>query len=456
MRPVHLSILFGLAAGAPSAQVAWFNPNPSTAPSNRKYTVMVWDSVRERVVLFGGQEDLATYHNDTWEWDGTRWTELHPAHRPPAREDHQMCFDSTRGRVVLFGGHDVNVRFLNDTWEWDGTDWREMAPATVPFARAYGAMVYDPVRRISVIFGGVDSSIREVAETWEWDGVNWRARFPIRDPGRRSEVAMCWDPVRQRVVLYGGQATGVGWYHDQWEYDGGTWTDVTTSPPGPGLSDMRMVFDVNRGRLVIFGGRSMPGNLTWERVGNVWEQRDVPAPFPPGRNAHTMAYDPVRGEAVLFGGYDGINRMADTWLYRPVAPASVAVEFGTGCGGSPPVLALEPGQRAWIGDTLRWHLQANVHTAALALGATRDSFNGVPLPFDLSRFGMPGCALWVAPDVLAPMQPEVTGCVLSTPIPFVHGLAGASLFLQALVVDPAANAAGLTTTAGMQLRLGAR
>ena len=80
---------------------------------------MVYDSVRERVVLFGGT-DFTTALEDTWEWDGVDWRRLEVV-GPIGRHRAAMAFDSTRNRVVLFGGAaDPSTDpqyYLNDTWE---------------------------------------------------------------------------------------------------------------------------------------------------------------------------------------------------------------------------------------------------------------------------------------------------------------------------------------------------
>src|SRR5262249_34864540 len=107
----------------------WTQRTPATSPPARQGTAMAYDSARGHVVLFGGDDGQGLNMSDTWEWDGTDWTERHPAHAPPARHQHSLAFDSARGRIVLFGGvsSTPGIR-LADTWEWDGTDWQQIQP----------------------------------------------------------------------------------------------------------------------------------------------------------------------------------------------------------------------------------------------------------------------------------------------------------------------------------------
>ena len=60
---------------------------------------------------------MSSSRGDTWEWDGTAWTQRSPASAPSPQQGHAMAYDAARGRVVLFGGHDSFRR--GDTWEWD-------------------------------------------------------------------------------------------------------------------------------------------------------------------------------------------------------------------------------------------------------------------------------------------------------------------------------------------------
>ena len=74
---------------------------------------MAYDSVSHVTVLFGGNANSGKLLNDTWEWDGSNWTQLHPATSPSPRALFAMSYDSGRAVTVLFNGVGGN----NDTWE---------------------------------------------------------------------------------------------------------------------------------------------------------------------------------------------------------------------------------------------------------------------------------------------------------------------------------------------------
>jgi len=94
------------------------------------------------------------------------WTQVTTASSPSARYDHAMVYDSVRGKVVMFGG--LGSGYLNDTWEYDGVNWTLVTTASSPSARRTHAMAYDSVWEKVVMFGGSGGS--NVNDTWEYDG----------------------------------------------------------------------------------------------------------------------------------------------------------------------------------------------------------------------------------------------------------------------------------------------
>lgn len=83
------------------------------------------------IVLFGG----TSFVGDTWEWDGSAWTQ----HNVPGPSTPRLsCAMATLGaKALLFGGNNPNE--LGDTWEWDGSGWTRRN-VSGPSARSVHAM----------------------------------------------------------------------------------------------------------------------------------------------------------------------------------------------------------------------------------------------------------------------------------------------------------------------------
>lgn len=259
---------------------------------------LTWDSARGLVVAVGiGRTTRVT---ETWEFDGTSWSQRSSATAPPARYGRKLAFDSARGRVIAFGG-DMGASLVAPTselWEWDGTTWTERT-LSGPSPRNFFALAYDEVRRRLVLFGGSVNQ-QPLGDTWEFDGRTWTQALPMTAPSARAFHSMAWDSRRQRVVLVGGEnATGT------WEWDGQTWALRPSAVMPPSIA-AAMAFDASRQKLVLV---TQPPNpiQTWEWDGTNWAQAMVRAA---PRGAQAMAYDAVRNRLTLSTG-------TSTWLFLP-------------------------------------------------------------------------------------------------------------------------------------------
>jgi hypothetical protein len=301
---------------------------------------MAYDAARRRVVLFGGGVGVAQPGCcDTWEWDGTRWTQRHPPNPPAARRDHALTYDAARNRTVLFGGRDDNYVGFGDTWTWDGAGWIRRKPTSSPPARGGHAMVYDRVRKRVVLFGGAGAS-GVLSDTWEWDGTTWTRRIPRSIPPARIHHAMAYDVARRRVVLFGGWGASAI-LGDTWEWDGITWTRRTPRSSPPAQGHHAMAYDAARERVVLFGvrdGNALPvPSDTWEWDGTTWTRRK-PVTDPPGRAGSALVYDSTRGVMVMFGGYAtgflSDRSQPNTWEFAPGDLAASTHTMSVATGGN--------------------------------------------------------------------------------------------------------------------------
>jgi len=102
----------------------------------------VYDSKRDRLVVFGGSAGPGRALGETWEYDGAAWTRVAgPA--PPARQAHAMVYDARRGRTVLFGGMGVGPQGQAPRrWETPGSTMGRVGSfAMVPLPRRGTARV---------------------------------------------------------------------------------------------------------------------------------------------------------------------------------------------------------------------------------------------------------------------------------------------------------------------------
>ena len=288
---------------------------------------MAYDASREKLVLFGGYSDKSACPpnqlcGDTWEWTAASgaWEKRTTAAGPSPRRHHAMTYDVARQRVLLFGGYDGTSR--QDTWEWDGTAWTEVTPAGAsPTPRQEFGLAYAVSRSRAVLFGGGDSSGADLKrDTWEWDGVAraWTERIVSgAKPQARLGHTFAYDPPHKVVVLFGGSIAS-GYQSDIWEWNGTTsvWTERT--PYSDALTDRSsctMVYDATTNRMVIVDGRNTATlDEVWEWDGDTLSLANLGSAAPmPSRFSHAMVFDSSRGKVMVFGGSSTTTPLGDLW-----------------------------------------------------------------------------------------------------------------------------------------------
>lgn len=362
------------------ATPAWTQLAPSgTPPASRFGHSGVYDSVRNRLVIHGGQSGLV-FRNDVWALalgGSPAWTQITPVGGPPPlRSRHTAVYDTVRDRMVVFGGTD-GVDSWNDTWAlaFAGTpSWSELLPSgTPPTARFGHKAIYDAPRDRMVVHGGNTGGELPSGEVFtlgfastQWSaaaplggsgprlydhsaildtagdrmvlfagfdelptkalaclslagGMSWVDLAPVGvPPFARSDHAAAYDPLRDRMIVFGGAAANV--LNDVWSLQmvGLAWTKLSPSgsPPTP-RSGHFMVHDPVRDRMLVFGGAEFDSDLlddVWalNLAGPSWTHINPAGPDPPARSWTAGVYDPVGDRIVLFGGYDGLA-LNDVW-----------------------------------------------------------------------------------------------------------------------------------------------
>jgi hypothetical protein len=351
-------VMFGGLGDAGELQDLWeWNPASGTwtqrspidlPPKPRGGASMVFDSIHNNFVIFGGRVTFGTLYvdyADVWEWNPTTgaFTDRSNSGQGPGyRSQQSMVFEKSTGKVLLFGGGtpDVNAPddqwggvsvAFGDTWEWDPVQgkWSQLQPATAPSARYAAGLVWDNQRSRAVLFGGMEKPLAGLSgvpkqDTWEWDPSKsiWNNRTIAGSrPSARNGHAMAYDPVRGVTVLVGGFDIDTGYaLADVWEWDpaSGAWSQRFTGSE-PNLPTARiyasLVTDSALNRLDLVGGGIYSYDYSYLRDGEIWEFNPAtttftdrtplpPHAWPSARFNPAMAFCPITGKTYMFGGMD--------------------------------------------------------------------------------------------------------------------------------------------------------
>lgn len=344
-------------------------------PSARFRTPLEYDSSTHRAVLFGGATgvDSATkisYElHDTWEWASGQWNQRFPAHSPSGRAGHILVDDTARKRLVLFGGHAGKLDF-NDTWFYKNGDWTQINTPDAPSVRQLAGAAYDPIRDRIVLFGGSQLSpdlktTATLRDTWEFDGTTWRQI--LSDGPNVSKPLLAYDVAHHQIVMLGiddkfatlmytydpstvswkqvtpatlpscvdegmltyhsgddalfytgGVCTGSAATEDTYEWDGTTWNKIALTAFAGRVFGAGLTYVPEVGSAVLYGGASVAGvprRNTFLYNDKAWlEINDSHDPAP--RSLPAFVADPLHQAIWMVGGVDDGGVLLDFWQYQ--------------------------------------------------------------------------------------------------------------------------------------------
>ncbi len=221
------------------ATPAWTRLLPvGTPPSPRAGHVAIYDPVGQRMIVTSGYDGVTPPYNrvnDTWALSlsgAPAWTQIPATNAPVARSSASAIFDSARNRLVLFGG--TSPAFLGDAWALplDGPPvWTAAAPLGAIPPREEHAAVYDAARDRMVVFGGYDTPTpysHNFDDLWSLDFPDtpaWNSLAPGgTTPSPRWGMKAVYDANADGLWMYGG------W---DWTYSQQLWFLQWAKPVAP-------------------------------------------------------------------------------------------------------------------------------------------------------------------------------------------------------------------------------
>jgi hypothetical protein len=287
-------------------------------PGPRAWHSAIYDPVRDRMIVFGGIDGSA-YLADAWALSllTNQWERLAlPGAGPSARAYHRAVYDSLGDRMLVFGGED-QAGYQNDVWALPlqaGSGWTALALAgSRPSPRARFGMAFD-ARRARLLVEGGFTGTGYAGDLWALDladSVCWEAVATEDSLEPRADLVMVSDGMADRVIVYGGNSGSATWDQTATLSLGGPlhWDRfLPSSPPAlPGpRTGQSTVYDSRRGRILVLGGSYRPTDVPgWSLTAAddpVWAALPKPMPIPSG----PAVYDSISDRVIVFLG-------AETW-----------------------------------------------------------------------------------------------------------------------------------------------
>lgn len=314
---------------------SWGRLTPSgTAPGPRRGHSAVWDPLRRRMIVFGGERGQIMY-SEVWALTLSAqrsWSRLETIGAGPGvRSGHMAAYDPVHDRMMVYGGRGPDGA-LGDVWALSLSGFptwsRVPDEGEQPPARWLHGGGYDAATGRWLVVAGTGDGVNPRADAWWLSiGATVRAEALARDPVMppRMYHSVVRDARRNRLVAFGG-ADGRSALDDAWILDLGDdqgWQRVEADGERPGARwGAVAAYDGAGDRMLIALGRSigtqyddvwalsLDGPPRWAR-----QSPDGARPTPRERAAADM--DAARGELVVYGGRDGRSvDLGEVWTLR--------------------------------------------------------------------------------------------------------------------------------------------
>ena len=287
------------------------------------------DPIADALIIFGGYAGGFAPLQDTWMLslgDSMQWRiGASTGVAPPPRLSQSMVYDSMRARMILYGG--IGSTEFSDLWGYTtSAGWFILsAQDSVPPPRTGHSLVYDPRTSTWLLFGGFDRAGNALNDTWlltMGNGPHWRQLPFLVSPPPRGYHSCVFDTTTETFIVFGGQ-NGSGSLADTWQLrisPQPEWTALQPSGVSPSpRSGHAAAFDQTERILYVFGGNNdrVVNSELWSLHLNgvpTWHYVDVAGTPPSARTHHTMCFDPKQGGLLVFGGTDQVRANSEVWL----------------------------------------------------------------------------------------------------------------------------------------------
>jgi len=309
-----------------TAQSAISTSAPATPRSDHS---MVWDSQDDLLFVFGGIDNQGNLLNDLWSYSPTTqtWKELNAptgtagicqnSNIPAPRMNAAMVWDSVDQQILLYGGLGANNHYLGDLWSY--------APNTATWAAKSCSGNPPGIRSTNAVWTGSQMLVLGganayglLSDFWLYtpgnSGGAWQ-KLPDSPMGQREFQTMVWDSASNQLYVFGGLSVAGLQQNDFYVYSASAgWAQVTpkSSNNPPPRQQGTGTWDSKDNVMLLFGGwEDGQGVAFWglwafdpkqDAWGLLTPLNSAGAHSIPGRTASIMVWDATDQRAYIYAG----------------------------------------------------------------------------------------------------------------------------------------------------------
>ena len=198
-----------------------------TGTVGRSRHTAVWDGTSDRMIVFGGSDNMLNKLGSLAEYDRATDSWSSPAAvGPAARDGHVAVWDPATGSMLMCCG--TSGTSLGDLWSYNGA-WSQLSPSGSITARRYASAVWDSQAGAMLGFAGSDSGASKLNSLFFYSAsTNSWSEYTETGPPAQDRGAAAWDPENARLYAFGGY-DWLGLLGSLWRFDASHTSMTSTS-----------------------------------------------------------------------------------------------------------------------------------------------------------------------------------------------------------------------------------
>lgn len=321
---------------------------PDAPGQTRSNHSMVWDTQDDQLLIFGGIDDQGNLLNDLWSYTpaSNQWTRLTPPDSattasdcgggsPAPRMNAAMVWDTVDQEALLYGGVGNNSAYLGDLWAYSPAKntWSVLAcSGNGPGGRAGAGVAWNGSQMLLLDGLGASGALSDFWAYTPGASGGWNQIAANTPLGARIYPAVSWDSTDKQLYVFGGlrSNTQLGDFY-VYQTNGG-WHAITASNGTAPMARQQALstWDSHDNVFLLMGGWRANASTTFSAMWayspaqNAWWeitslQSTSATSVIPSRLASAMIWDSTDNRAYLYAGAGGPNKttLNDLWMIAP-------------------------------------------------------------------------------------------------------------------------------------------